>query len=415
MIIGVPKETFPGERRVALIPAIVPSLVKAGMEVLVEPDAGDSAGYTDQQYKDKGAQIASGRNDLFSRAQIIVQVRGAGANPQGGKADLMRINAGQTLIGFHDPLGSAAALKDYAARKAILFSLELIPRSTRAQSMDALSSMATIMGYKAVLMAAERLPRMFPLLMTAAGTISPSRVFIIGAGVAGLQAIATAKRLGAVVHAYDVRPAVKEEVESVGAKFVQMELDTSQAGEKGGYAQAMGEEFYKKQRELMARVVAESDVVITTAAIPGKKSPVLITGEMVKTMPKGSVIIDLAAERGGNCELTKADQETTVDGVTILGPTNIASTIPYHASQMFSKNAATFLLHPVKKGEMQINVEDEITRDTLVCRDGEIVHNRIRGILGMPELKPAEPPKPAPETPAAEAPTAVPAKDGETK
>jgi NAD(P) transhydrogenase subunit alpha len=256
-----------------------------------------------------------------------------------------------------------------------------MPRITRAQSMDALSSMANIAGYKAVLTAAENLPRMFPMMMTAAGTITPARVFIIGAGVAGLQAIATAKRLGAVVRAYDIRPAVKEQVESLGGKFVQMELETGDAEDKGGYAKAMDEEFYNKQRELMAKVVAESDAVITTAAVPGKKAPILITGDMVKKMPLGSVVIDLAAERGGNCELTKPGQIITEGGVKVIGPLNMPSDVAYHASQMYAKNISTFLLHLIKDGQLNIDLDDEITRETLLTRGGNIVHPRVQELL----------------------------------
>ena len=380
MIVAVPRESHPGERRVALIPASVPPLTKAGLEVLVEAGAGQSAGYTDQQYLGKGAKIVPTRDEVFA-ADIVLQVRAAGANPESGRADLELYRQGQVVIGSCDPLGSPQSAAEMAAKGVSLFALELLPRITRAQSMDILSSMATVAGYRAVLLAAEALPRMFPMMMTAAGTISAAKVFVIGAGVAGLQAVATARRLGAIVSAYDVRPAVKEQINSLGAKFVEMPLDAGASETKGGYAQQMDEEFYRKQRELMARVVAENDVVITTAAVPGKKSPVLITAEMVAGMTPGSVIIDLAAERGGNCELTRADQRVVEHGVTILGPTNLPSEAPYHASQMYAKNMTNFLTLLIKEGQIKIDLEDEVLRETLVARDGSVVHNRVRELL----------------------------------
>jgi NAD(P) transhydrogenase subunit alpha len=257
-----------------------------------------------------------------------------------------------------------------------------MPRITRAQSMDVLSSMATIAGYKAVLIAANTLPKMFPMMMTAAGTVAPARVFVVGAGVAGLQAIASAKKLGAIVQAYDVRPAVKEQVESLGGKFVELELETTTAEDAGGYAKELGEDFYRKQREMMNKVIAESDVVITTAAIPGKKAPILVTTEMVKGMHSGSVIVDLAAERGGNCELTKAGETVDFNGVKIIGPVNIPATVPYHASQMYAKNITTFLLHLIKEGKLTIDTEDEITAGTLITQGGKIVHPRVLEAMG---------------------------------
>ena len=377
MIVGVPKETFPGERRVALVPTALRPLIKAGLEVIVESGAGADAGYPDSAYADKGAKIASSRDEVFG-ADIVVQVRGYGANPEEGKADVERLRSGQIVIGTFEPLTSIPAAKEVATKGATLFAMELIPRITRAQSMDVLSSMATIAGYKAVLLAADNLPKMFPMMMTAAGTISPAKVFVVGAGVAGLQAIASAKRQGAIVEAYDVRPAVKEQIESLGGKFLELELEASDAEDKGGYAKAMGEEFYRKQREMMTKVVAENDVVITTAAVPGKKAPILITAEMVRGMMPGSVIVDLAAERGGNCELTRAGETVVEHGVTIIGPLNIPTTLPFHASQMYAKNVATFLAHLVKDGKVELNMEDEITRDTMVCRDGELVNPAMR-------------------------------------
>jgi NAD(P) transhydrogenase subunit alpha len=384
MIVGVPKESFPGERRVALVPAIVPVLVQAGFRVLIETGAGDAAGFPDGPYQEKGAQIALRRAELFESADIILQVLGPGANPEAGRADLNHVRPGQILIGLQDPLSSPQAVKDLAERRAVVFALELLPRITRAQSMDVLSSMATIAGYKAVLLAAEVSPRMFPMMMTAAGTVNPARVFVIGAGVAGLQAVATARRLGAVVEAYDVRPAVKEQVQSVGGKFVELPLDTSGTETEGGYAKVMDESFYRRQRETMARVVAGSDVVICTAAIPGKRAPVLITGEMVSGMAPGSVIIDLAAENGGNSELTRPGRTVTAHRVTIIGPVRLAATVPYHASQMYAKNISAFLTHIYKEGRLRLDAEDEIIRETLVARDGEVVHPQIRKVLGLP-------------------------------
>ena len=375
MKIGVPSEQVAGERRVALVPASVPLLKKAGFDVVIEGGAGQSAGFPDAAYVEKGAQITASRAEVFA-ADIILQVR---------VGDLALMRQGQIVIGMADPLGVPDVARQLASRGVTAFALELIPRITRAQSMDVLSSMATISGYKAVLLAADALPRMFPLLTTAAGTITPAHVFIMGVGVAGLQAIATARKLGAVVEAYDVRPAVKEQVQSVGAKFVELPLETGQAEDKGGYAKAQDEAFYQRQREMMARVVAASDVVITTAVVPGKKAPVLVTAGMVHGMAPGSVIVDLAAERGGNCELTRPDQVVVEHGVTILGPTNLPSTVPYHASQMYAKNITTFLLHLVKDGAVKVDTSDEITRDTLMSQGGEIVNARVRAALGLPE------------------------------
>ncbi|MFQ5876926.1 MAG: Re/Si-specific NAD(P)(+) transhydrogenase subunit alpha [Acidobacteriota bacterium] len=382
MILGVPKETYPGERRVALVPSGLPPLGRAGMEVLVEPGAGAAAGYPDPDYADRGARLAAGREEVFRGADVVLQVRGLGANRDAGRADLELLRAGQIVIGMLDPLSDPGAVKEIAAAGVAAFALELMPRITRAQGMDVLSSMATVAGYKAVLLAADRLPRLFPLMMTAAGTLAPARILIIGAGVAGLQAIATARRLGAVVEAYDVRPAVKEQVESLGARFVELPLAPADSEDEGGYARAQDESFYRRQREVMARVVSQSDVVITTAAVPGRRSPVLVTGDMVAAMRPGSVIVDLAAERGGNCELTKADRAVEAHGVTILGPTNLPSAAPYHASQMFSKNLSTFLLHICKEGAIALDGDDEILRETLVARGGEVVHPRIREMLG---------------------------------
>ena len=386
MMVGVPRESFPGERRVALVPAAVTSLIKAGLEVLVEANAGLEAGYTNHEYESKGAKIAASRPDVFARADIIAQVLCYGSNDRTGAADLPLLRRGQFLIGFMRPMGTLETVHAIASTGATSFAVELMPRTTRAQSMDALSSMATASGYKAVLIAADALPRIFPMLTTAAGTITPARVLIIGVGVAGLQAIATARRLGAVVSAYDVRPAVKEQVQSLGGRFVELPLEVKDAQDAGGYAKAQDESFYQRQRELLGKVIAESDVVITTAVVPGKKAPVLVTKEMVAGMALGSVLVDLAAERGGNCELTKSGEKISINGITIIGSINLASTVPYHASQMYSKNVSNFLLNMVKDGKVNVNMQDDIISSTLVTEGGEIVNPRIREQFGLPAL-----------------------------
>lgn len=362
----------------ALVPSMLPSLTKVGAEVLIERSAGERAGFADKAYADKGATIVASRAELFAQAEVIVQVRGLGANQDAGHLDIPLLRAGQAVVGFLDPLGSPEFARDLAQKGVTAFAIELMPRVARAQSMDALSSQATISGYKAVLLAAHHLPRVFPLMMTAAGTLSAARVFVLGAGVAGLQAIASARRLGAVVEAYDVRPAVKEQVESVGARFVELPLETAASEDKSGYAVGQDESFYRRQRDVLTRVVTSSDVVITTAAIPGKKSPVLVTREMVEGMQRGSVVVDLAAERGGNCEATRPDEVVEINGVIILGPTNLPATVPNHASQMYAKNVTAFLLHLMKDGRLQLDSDDEITRETMVTRDGHVVHERVK-------------------------------------
>jgi NAD(P) transhydrogenase subunit alpha len=386
MIVGVPKEAFPGERRVALAPVVIPNLIKAGFQILVEAGAGAGAGYPDTDYLEKGAKLAATRAGVFQSADVIVQVLCHGSNDVTGKDDLPLFRRDQAVIGFLRPFGSAESVQELAATGVTSFAVELMPRITRAQSMDALSSMATICGYKAVLLAADRLPRMFPMLTTAAGTITPARVLVIGAGVAGLQAISTARRLGAVASAYDLRPAAKEQVQSLGGRFVELPVEARDAEDARGYARAQDESFYQRQRELLGRVVAESDVVITAAVVPGKKPPVLVTREMVERMAPGSVVVDLAAERGGNCELTKAGQRIVEHGVTIIGYINLASTVPYHASQMYARNLAAFLLHLGKEGKLQLNLEDEITRETLLTRGGEVVNARVREFFSLPAL-----------------------------
>ena len=386
MILGVPRESYPGERRVALAPVVLPNLAKAGLQVVIEAGAGAAAGYPDAEYAEKGAQVLSTREEVFAQADIVVQVLCHGANDRTGGADLPLMRNGQTLVGFLRPFGARQAVQEVAATGVTSFSIELMPRTTRAQSMDALSSMATLSGYKAVILAAETLPRIFPMLTTAAGTITPGRVLVMGVGVSGLQAIATARRLGAVASAYDLRPAVKEQVLSLGARFVELPIEAKDAQDARGYATAQGEEFYRKQRELLSDAVAANDVVITTAVVPGKKAPVLVTKEMVARMAPGSVIVDLAAERGGNCELTKCGEIIVEHGVTIIGLHNLASSVPFHASQMYARNITAFLLNLVKDGKLQYNEADEIHRETQVTRGGEIVNPRVREFLGLPAL-----------------------------
>jgi H+-translocating NAD(P) transhydrogenase subunit alpha len=389
LTIGVPRESFPGERRVALVPRTCEALGKLNVSVIVEQGAGAQAGFPDDQYVARGARLGT-RAEVF-QADIVVQVRSLGANPEAGRADLALMRRDQTIIGFGEPLTSLDANAALAAAGVSFFSMELMPRITRAQSMDALSSMATITGYRAVLLAATTLPKMFPMLMTAAGTVTPARVLILGAGVAGLQAIATARRLGSVVHAYDVRAAVREQIESLGAKFVVLDIDAAASEDKGGYAKAMGEEFYKKQREQLQAVIREQDVLITTAAVPGKKAPILVTAEMAGAMAPGSVIVDIAAERGGNCELTRPGKTVVHQGISILGPLNMASDIPFHASQMYASNVNSFLkLMLTKEGELKVNREDEIIRETLVTHGGEVVHARVVEVAGLTSAPAAE-------------------------
>lgn len=385
MKVAVLKETFPGERRVAVVPAAVPGLAKAGLDVIVETGAGAAAGFSDDAYRSAGATIAS-REEAFA-ADCLLTVRTCGACGEGWCHDRDRLRPGVVLVGLCDPLSAPGPCQEAAERGATVFSLELVPRTTRAQSMDVLSSQANIAGYRAVLLAANTLPRILPMMTTAAGTITPAKVLVLGAGVAGLQAIATAKRLGGQVSAYDVRPAVKEQVQSLGAKFVELPLETGSSEAAGGYAKAMGEEFYAKQRELLGRVVAESDVVICTALIPGQKAPVLVTREMVAGMKPGSVIVDMAAERGGNCEGSCPDETVVLDGVTILGPTNLAADVATHTSQLYARNITTFLAHLVTCGLPDVATDDEICRETLVARGGQIVHPRIRERAGLPPLE----------------------------
>ena len=375
--VGVPRENRPGERRVALTPTATATLVKAGFRVVVESGAGWEAGFADETYADRGAEVGS-RDDAFA-ADVLLRVR---ADTDDAEEPL---RPDHVVIGLANPLGSPETMASIAGRGVTLFALELLPRVSRAQPMDVLSSQATVAGYRAVLLAAEALPKMFPLLTTAAGTIPPARVFVVGAGVAGLQAIATARRLGAVVEAYDVRPAVREEVESLGARFLEIELDTGQAEGSGSgqYAKELQDETIARQRELMTKTVAGSDVVITTALVPGRRAPVLVTAEMVAGMTAGSVVVDLAAEQGGNCEATvPGETVVTEGGVRVVGPVDVASSVAADASQMYARNVTTFLQHLWRDGRLSVDDQDEITAGTLVCRDGRVVHPRILEALG---------------------------------
>jgi NAD(P) transhydrogenase subunit alpha len=385
MIVGVPRERYPGERRVALVPGVIPALTKAGLEVVVEAGAGAEAGYPDPDFTAKGAAVVPERAEVFRRADVIVQVLCHGSNDRTGRDDLPLLRNGQVLIGFLRPFGLLETVREVAGRGVTSFAVELMPRTTRAQSMDALSSMATVCGYKAVILAADTLPRLFPMLTTAAGTVTPARVLVIGAGVAGLQAIATARRLGAVSSAYDLRPAAKEQVQSLGGRFVELPIEARDAEDARGYARSQDESFYKRQRELLGRVVAESDVVITAAVIPGKTSPILVTREMVAGMAPGSVIVDLAAERGGNCEVTRPGEVVVEHGVTVIGLLNLSSTVPYHASQMYARNVSAFLTHLVRDGALALDRDDEIVRETLLTHEGAVVNARVREFFSLLE------------------------------
>jgi H+-translocating NAD(P) transhydrogenase subunit alpha len=377
MIVGVVRETHLGESRVALVPAALAPLTRSGMEIVVQSGAGHAAGFSDAAYQQAGARVVATRAEVFA-ADAVLQVRVAGANPTAGADDLPLIRPGQAVIGLANALGAPKAATEFAARGAMLFDLALLPRTSRAQAMDVLSSQATIAGYRAVLLAAGALPKIFPLMTTAAGTLNAAKVFIIGAGVAGLQAIATARRLGALVSAFDVRPAVREQVQSLGARFVEIALKSQATEDAGGYARKLEDDALARQRELMMRVVAESDVVITTALIPGQKAPTLLTAEMVAGMAAGSVVVDLAAEQGGNCELTEPGKTVVKSGVTVMGPANLPSEVPAHASQLYAKNISSFLQHIVKLGPLDGQYDDDIFRDTLIARGGQVVHPRVQ-------------------------------------
>ena len=378
-IVGVPRETFPGETRVALVPQLVPVLIRAGFDVAIESCAGDAAGYPDEAYLAHGASLAS-RDEVLA-SDVLLQVRTLGANPDAGRLDLDRLHPGQVVIGLGEPLVAAGSLAELAHHGAVVFAMELIPRIARAQSMDVLSSQSTIAGYKAVVLAAERLPKLFPMLTTAAGTVAPARVFVIGAGVAGLQAIATARRLGALVEAYDVRPAAQDDVESLGALLIPLPQQPSDVEDASGYAAALGDDFVRRQQEHLTKVVAGVDVVITNAAVPGGRAPVLLTEAAVAAMAHGSVVVDIAAARGGNCALTRPDTEVVANGVTIFGPTNLPATVPFHASQLFARNLVNFLLHLMPEGRWEPAWDDEIVRATLVARDRDIVHPQVLRVL----------------------------------
>jgi NAD(P) transhydrogenase subunit alpha len=385
MIIGVAREICPDDRRVAMVPMLVPSLTKAGHQVVIEQGAGLTSGYRDDEYLLAGARIEQNRSQLFEQAEILFMVRGPGADPVSCTEDMALLRPHHVLIAFLNPLMFPLSARHLASTGVTAFALDLIPRIFRAQSMDALSSMGSLAGYKGVLMAANALSKIFPLMMTAAGSLMPAKVFVIGAGVAGLQACATAKRMGALVSAYDVRPAVKEQVKSVGAEFVEFDLDSQDAEDNRGYAKAQSEEFYRRQREAMTKVLAESDVVICTAGVPGKKAPVLITQEMVSHMKSGSVIVDIMAELGGNCALTQPGKSVVKDGVIILGPENIASSVAYHASQMLAKNIMALFDHLVDMdGRLVINPKEEITWNSLLCKDGRVTNERVLELL--PEM-----------------------------
>jgi NAD(P) transhydrogenase subunit alpha len=387
VIIGIPSEIKPGEERVAMSPANVQSLTDKSVQVLFQTNAGSAAGYPNAEYTAAGATLTDDRAEIFAKADIVLQVQSFGSNNDNSASDLASLRKGQLVIGMMDPLAAPQAAQAVADKGASAIALELVPRISRAQSMDVLSSMATLSGYKAVLMGASAAQRIFPMLMTAAGTLQPARVLIMGVGVAGLQACATAKRLGGIVEAYDVRPAAREQIISVGAKPIELDLDTGESEGAGGYAKEQGEDFLRRQRELMTAVVAEQDIIITTAAIPGAKSPILVTEDMVKAMKPGSVIVDLAAERGGNCDLTEQGKTVIAHGVTILGPENVPSELAYHASQMYGKNMQTLLeLILDDQGNLNLDFNDEIVAGTVVAHNGEVPHPYMRKLLHLPEL-----------------------------
>ena len=387
MIIGITRELVAGEQRVSMCPENIRLLTEAGIDFWVEQNAGVCAGFSDNDYLSAGAKIIAERSAIFAKADIILQVQSFGANSQNAEQDLQLLRPQQIVIGMMDPLAAPQAAQQVADTKATAVALELVPRISRAQSMDVLSSMATLAGYRSVLLGAEAAPRILPMLMTAAGTLQPARVLIMGVGVAGLQACATAKRLGAVVEAYDVRPAAREQIISVGATPVELDLPTESSEGAGGYAKQQSEEFLRRQREQMTEVVARQDIVITTAAVPGAKSPILVTEDMVKAMKPGSVVVDMAAERGGNCELTQLGETVVEYGVSILAPQNMASDVAYHASQMYGKNMQTLLELIVQDGEINLDFEDEIIAGTVVAHNGEVTHPHIRKLLDLPVLE----------------------------
>jgi len=380
MIVAVVKATSEDEARVALVPETCARLKKAGLDVLIETGAGTAAGFTDSEYESAGARFASDAAAVYAEADAVVMVQTPTPD------DVAKLRSGTMLFGVLSPLTQHDFVRRLAECGITAVSLDMMPRISRAQKMDVLSSMTTVSGYKSVLLAAGALDKMFPMMMTAAGTITPAKVLVLGAGVAGLQAIATARRLGAVVESFDVRPAVKEQVQSLGAKFIEVDVPVEDAEDAGGYAKEMSEDFKKKEAALIAEHAAGSDVVISTALIPGKPAPILITAETVGKMRGGSVIVDLAAEGGGNCELTQLGETVHQGGVTILGPKNLPATVPFHASQMFSRNVGAFLLDLTKDGSVELNTDDECVTGTLVTQNGEIVNDRVRKVMGLEPL-----------------------------
>jgi NAD(P) transhydrogenase subunit alpha len=380
VIIVIPKEILPGENRVACVPDVASKYIKAGFEVHVESNAGLNAGFTDENYEKAGAKVVDNLNDLYSSADMVLKVQRPSDHPDAGKHELDLMKSGTILITFLYPLHYSDSAKQCAAKGINVVSMDMIPRTTIAQKMDALSSQANIAGYKSVVMTANELGKIFPLMMTAAGTISPARVVIMGAGVAGLQALGTAKRLGAVVEVSDIRPAVKEEVQSLGGRFIEVETDEDMQDE-GGYAKEASEEFLKKQKELIFKHITEADIVITTALVPGKKAPVLVTEEMVKNMRPGSVILDMAVEFGGNCELSENGKTVKKHNVVIIGEPNLPSLVPTHASDMYSKNILNFINHFTKEGKFELNMEDEIIQGALITNNGEVINQRIKDLL----------------------------------
>jgi NAD(P) transhydrogenase subunit alpha len=390
MHIGVPREETQGETRVALTPNEVRALTDQGHEVLIERDAGVRAGYPDDEYVAVGARTGP-RHDAFG-CDIVLQVRTSGSDGTGsGTDDLVFVRPGTAMVGLANPLSHPGPVRRLAERGVTAFSLDLLPRITRAQAMDVLSSQSSIAGYRAALLGAGQVNKILPMMTTAAGTIPPARVLVLGAGVAGLQAIATARRLGAVVHAYDVRPAAKTQVESVGGSFVDLPLDTSASEGTGGYAQVLGPEFYARQREVLTTAVSASDIVISTAQVPGKPAPILITEDMVRTMRPGSVIVDAAAAQGGNCEVSRPDETVEIAGVTIIAPTNLPAGVATHASRLYAKNIANFTRHLISDQRLRLDADDPIIQDTLLTRDGEIVNAQVRELLELPPLAAATP------------------------
>ena len=387
MLIGVPREIASGERRVALVPEVVPQLTRAGHRIAIERDAGLRAGFTDDAYRAAGCDLVDAPRDIYSTAQMVLKVQRPGRAESSGEAELDMMKEGTALIGLLQPAGDPALFQQLAERGIIACSMELVPRTTRAQMMDALSSQSTVAGYKAVLLAANALQKFFPMLMTAAGTVRPARVLVIGAGVAGLQAIATARRIGAVVEAFDTRPVVKEQVQSLGATFVELDVHLEDAQDSGGYARELSERHIKREKELIHNRAMQADVIITTALVPGRPAPMLVGAETVRAMKPGSVIVDLAGEQGGNCELTVPGETVVRHDVTIIAPLHISSDLAYHASQMYAKNVAALVTLLAPKGELNLNFGDDIIDAVVVTANGEVRHEQTRRRLGLPALK----------------------------